>query len=185
MRVSRSARLAAGAALLVGLGATPAPPAGLPARTLDGTDVSVPGDLPPGAFLIVGFSRASNAQTEPWRQALDGLELDGLELDGPEKAAPPTYSVLVLEGAPRWVRGFIVRAIRRAVPDEEHHSILVVTQNSEGWRTAVGFDPDAEDAAYVVRLDGLGATCFRHAGPVTEDALRGSRDAECTAVPER
>ena len=122
MRASRSARLAVGATLLVGLGATPAPPAGLPARTLDGTDVSVPGDLPPAALLIVGFSRASNEQTEPWRQALDGLELDGLE-----KAAPPTYSVLVLEGAPRWVRGFIVRAVRRAVPDEEHHSILVVT----------------------------------------------------------
>ena len=179
MRGSRSVRLAVGAALLVGLGATAAPPAGLPARSLDGTDVSVPRDLPPGALLIVGFSRASNEQTEPWRQALDGLK------DG----APPTYSVLVLEGAPRWVRGFIVRAIRRTVPDEEHHSILVVTENSEGWRTAVGFDPDAEDAAYVVRLDGLwgggDATCFRHAGPVTDDALRGSRDAECTAVPER
>ncbi len=184
MRVSRSARLAAGAALLVGLEATPASPAGLPARALDDTDVSVPGDLPPGALLIVGFSRASNAQTEPWRQALDGLELDGLELDL-AKAAPPTYSVLVLEGAPRWVRGFIVRGVRRAVPDADHHSVLVVTEKSEGWRTLVRFDATAADAAYVVRLNGLGATCFRHAGPVTEDALRGSRDAECTAVPER
>lgn len=144
-------------------------PGDLPARTLAGADLSVPRDLPPGALLIVGFSRGSNAQTEPWREALDGLE----------DAAPPTFSVLVLEGAPRWVRGLIVRGVRRAVPDEEHHSVLVVTENSQGWRTAVDFDPDAEDAAYVVRVDARGATCFRHAGPVTEDALRASRDAEC------
>ena len=179
MRASRSARLAVGAALLVGLGATAAVPAGLPARTLDGTDVSVPGDLPPGALLIVGFSRASNEQTEPWRQALDGLELDG-----PEDAAPPTYSVLVLEGAPRWVRGFIVRAVRRAVPDADHHSVLVVTEKSEGWRTLVRFDATAADAAYVVRVDALGGECFHHAGPVTEDALRGSRDVECESGDE-
>ena len=146
-----------------------AQPADLPARTLGGADLSVPGDLPPGALLIVGFSRGSNEQAEPWARAVDAV--------GAPAAA---YSVLVLEGAPRWVRGLIVRGVRRAVPKDDHDSVLIVTKNAAGWRALVGFEAEREDAAYVVRIDALGNTCFRHVGPVTDEAVRASLDAACT-----
>ena len=164
-----SAPAAVGAALLLGFAAAAAPPADLPARTLADADIAVPEDLPAGALLIVGFSRGSNAQTEPWRK----------RVDADAELAPLAYSVLVLEGAPRWVRGLIVRGVRRAVPEDQHESVLVVTQDGDAWRAWVGFEPESQDAAYVVRLDGLGGTCFRHVGAVSDDALLASRDAPC------
>ncbi len=158
-----------GALLLLGAAlSAAAQPADLPARTLGGADVAVPGDLPPGALLIVGFSRGSNEQTEPWREGVDTM-----------RPPTPAYSVLVLEGAPRWVRGLIVRGVRRAVPKEDRNSVLIVTKNAAGWRALVGFEADREDAAYVVRTDAAGATCFRHVGPVSDEAVRASQDAAC------
>lgn len=169
MRGSRSAAIAA--ALLLGLGGVAAPPAGLPARTLTDTDVAVPDDLPPGALLIVGFSRGSNAQTEPWRR----------RADADADLAPLAYSVLVLEGAPRWVRGLIVRGVRRAVPREQRDSVLIVTKDGDAWRAWVGFDEASEDAAHVLRVNDLGGTCFRYVGAVSEDVLLASRDADCAS----
>ncbi len=169
MRGVPSARVAVGVALLLGFAAAATTPADLPARTLADADITVPDDLPAGALLIVGFSRGSNAQTEPWRK----------RVDADAELAPLAYSVLVLEGAPRWVRGLIVRGVRRAMPDDQHDSVLVVTQDGDAWRAWVGFEPESQDAAYVVRLDGLGKTCFRHVGAVSDDALLASRDAPC------
>ena len=169
MRGFRSATV--GAALLCTLSGAPALPDDMPARTLADTDVSVPGDLPPGALLIVGFSRGSNGQTEPWRK----------RVDADAELAPLAYSVLVLEGAPRWVRGLIVRGVRRAVPEEQHDSVLVVTRGGDAWRAWVGFEAATEDAAYVLRLDDGGGTCFRYVGAVSEDVLLASRDAECAS----
>ena len=169
MRGVPSVRAAVGVALLLGFATAGAPPADLPARTLADADITVPDDLPAGALLIVGFSRGSNAQTEPWRK----------RVDADAELAPLAYSVLVLEGAPRWVRGLIVRGVRRAVPENQHDSVLVVTQDGDAWRAWVGFEPESQDAAYVVRLDGLGATCFLHVGAVSDDALLASRDAPC------
>lgn len=169
MRGLRSAAVAV--ALLLGLGAALAVPAGLLAKTLTDRDVAAPDDLPPGALLIVGFSRESNAQTEPWRK----------RVDADAELAPLAYSVLVLEGAPRWVRGLIVRGVRRAVPEERHDSVLVVTKDGDAWRAWVGFEETSQDAAYVLRLDGGGGTCFRHVGAVSEDVLLASRDADCTS----
>lgn len=169
MRGSRSATV--GAALLCTLSGAPALPDDMPARTLADTDVSVPGDLPPGALLIVGFSRGSNDQTEPWRK----------RVDADAELAPLAYSVLVLEGAPRWVRGLIVRGVRRAVPEEQHDSVLVVRKDGDAWRAWVGFEAAAEDAAYVLRLDDGGEACFRYVGAVSEDALIASRDADCAS----
>ena len=158
-----------GAAVLFAFGVAPALADGLPARTLTDTDVAVPADLPPGALLIVGFSRGSNAQTEPWRK----------RADADAELAPLAYSVLVLEGAPRWVRGLIVRGVRRAVPEGQRDSVLIVTKDGDAWRAWVGFEADSQDAAYVLRLDDGGGTCFRYVGAVSEDALLASRDADC------
>ncbi len=170
MRAFRSTTV--GAVFLFALGAAPALADGLPARTLTDTDIVVPDDLPPGALLIVGFSRGSNAQTEPWRK----------RADADAEIAPLAYSVLVLEGAPRWVRGLIVRGVRRAVPEAQHESVLIVTKDGDAWRAWVGFEEASQDAAYILRLDDGGGTCFRHVGAVSEDALLASRDAECTAA---
>ena len=141
----------------------------LPVRTIGGENLSVPAALPAGALLIVGFSQRSTDETQPWREAIDALG----------ESAPPVFNVLVLEAAPRWVRWMIVRAARRETSSEEYGSILIVEKDEVGWRSLVGFRPSFEDAAYVVRIDGRGQTCFRYAGPVTDEALHSSLVADC------
>ena len=138
------------------------------ARTVRDGDFSVAADLPPGAVLIAGFTRASNSQTRPWRERFDA-----------EDGAPPVYVALVLAGAPRWVRGMAVRRIRSTMPEDRHDSVLIVTEGEDAWRALVDFDTTAEDSAYVVRLDATGQTCFRHVGPITDAALEASRNADC------
>ena len=144
-------------------------PIDLPVRTIGGQDLAVPSALPGGALLIVGFTRRSLDQTRPWREVVDALG----------ESAPPAFNVLVLEAAPRWVRWVIVRAARREASPEQHGSILIAAKDEAGWRKLVGFRPTLEDAAYVVRIDGRGQICFRHAGAVTDQALNAGLVADC------
>ncbi len=141
----------------------------LPVRTIGGEELVVPAALPAGAFLIVGFTRRSQGETQPWREAIVALGA----------SAPPVFSVYVLEAAPRWVRGMIVRGIRREKSPEEYASVLVAAQDEAGWRSLVGFQEALEHAAYVVRVDGSGQPCFRYAGSVTDEALHSGLVAEC------
>ncbi len=138
------------------------------ARTVSDRDFSVAADLPPGAPLIVGFTRASNDETRPWRERFDA-----------EDGAPPVYVALVLASAPRWVRRMAVRRIRSTMPEDRHDSVLIVTEGEDAWRALVGFEATAEDSAYVVRLDATGQTCFRHVGAIMDAAFEASRKADC------
>ena len=108
----------------------------LPVRTIGGEELVVPDALPAGAFLVVGFTRRSQGETQPWREAIVALGA----------SAPPVFSVYVLEAAPRWVRGMIVRGIRREKSPEEYASVLVAAQDEAGWRSLVGFQEALENA---------------------------------------
>ena len=141
------------------------------ARTVSDRNFSVAAHLPPGAPLIVGFTRASNDQTRPWRARFDA-----------EDGAPPVYVALVLASAPRWVRGMAVRGIRGTLSEDRHDSVLIVTDGDDAWRALVGFETTAEDSAYVVRLDAAGRTCFRHVGAITDAAFEASLNADCAVA---
>ena len=144
------------------------------ARTVSERNFSVPAHLPPGAPLIVGFTRASNDQTRPWRERFEAQD-----------GSPPVYLALVLASAPRWVRGMAVRSIRGTLPEDRHDSVLIVTQGEDAWRALVGFAATAEDSAYVVRLNATGQTCFRHVGAITDAAFEASLNADCAvATPD-
>ena len=144
------------------------------ARTVSERDFSVAAHLPPGAPLIVGFTRASNDQTRPWRERFDARD-----------GAPPVYLALVLASAPRWVRGMAVRGIRGTMPEDRHDSVLIVTEGEDAWRALVVFEATAKDSAYVVRLDATGQTCFRHVGAITDAAFEASLNADCAvATPD-
>ena len=141
------------------------------ARTASDREFSVAADLPPGALLVVGFTRASNDQTRPWRERFEAQD-----------GTPPVYVSLVLASAPRWVRGLAVRSIRGTLPEDRHDSVLIVTQGEDAWRALVGFAATAEDSAYVVRLNATGQTCFRHVGAMTDAAFEASLNADCAVA---
>ena len=134
---------------------------------LAGNSLTLPDDLPQRPCLfVIGFSKASRAQTMQWLQRLEREPLAG-------KAS--LYSVAVLEDVPSFMRKFVVGGIRSGVPDALHNRILVATSDATAWKDAVSYS-DA-DAAYVILVNAGRAIVFRTAGPLTDAALRGLVEA--------
>lgn len=142
------------------------------AETLAGEEVAAPDDLGSRSLLVVSFHRAANAGAREWRSALD---------DAPAAEGWSIYSVVVLEGAPGFVRRMVVRTMRGEVEAARHGSYLVVEEGADAWRTLAGSDGEAEDregAVFVARLEG-GKVCARFRGLVSGAALTGLLGASC------
>lgn len=149
--------------------ATPIPP--LAARSLEGTPVALPAALPEGpVLLVVGFTRASRAQTEAWSRRLARAD------------AVPTgvavYQVAVIGDVPALFRGAVAKGIRQGVPTGLHARFLLVEEGIEDWKRLARVD--AADAACLVLLDARRRVVWRHAGPVGDTAW-----AELTAALAR
>ena len=168
---------AAAAATAVSAAAVPAAAAAASAadavaETLAGEEVAAPDDLGSRSLLVVSFHRAANAGAREWRSALD---------DAPAAEGWSIYSVVVLEGAPGFVRRMVVRTMRGEVEAARHGSYLVVEEGADAWRTLAGSDGDAEDredAVFVARLEG-GKVCARFRGLVSGAALTDLLGASC------
>ena len=144
----------------------------LPATTLSGVDVTAP-DPERAAVLVVGFGRAAGREVRAWRLRIDGME-----------DAPSVASVLVIDSVPRLLRGTLARMMRGEVSEERQNTIYLVTENGEAWRDLAQFDEaDGADDAYVLRFNGAGQVCFRHAGAVTDAAASGLLAADCGLAP--
>lgn len=142
--------------------------ASLRATTLSGVDLTVP-DPKKAAVLVVGFSRAAGSRVRAWRLRIDEMD-----------SGPSVASVLVIDGMPRLVRAALTRVMRGEVSEERRDTIYLVTEDGEAWRDLVQIDgSDGADDAYVVRFDGDGKVCFRHAGEVTDAAASGLLAADC------
>ena len=142
------------------------------AVTLAGEEVSAPEDLGPRSLLVVSFHRAANAGAREWRSALD---------DEPRAAGWSIYSVVVLEGAPGFIRRMIVRTLRSEVADARHGSYLVVEEGAGAWRELAGSDGEGEDradAVFVARLE-AGRICGRYRGLVSGAAVADLLDTPC------
>ena len=104
-----------------------------------------------------------------WRLRIDGTEF-----------APSVASVLVIDNVPRLLRGTVARMMRGEVAEERQHTIYLVTEDGDAWRDLAQFDEaDGADEAYVLRLDGRGQVCFRHAGPVADAPAADLLAADC------
>ena len=121
------------------------------------------------AVLVVGFGRSAAPLVRLWRRYIDGID-----------SAPSVASVLVIDAMPRLVRGVLARTIRGGVSEEREDSIYLVTEDGEAWRDLARLDAaDGADDAYVLRFDGEGQVCFRHAGAVTDVAASALLAADC------
>ena len=141
------------------------------AATLAGEEVSAAG-LGDRSLFVVSFRRAANAGAREWRSALDRE---------PRAEGWSVYSVVVLEGAPGFVRRMVVRAMRGEVPDARYGSYLVVEEGADAWRQLAGSDGEGEDradAVFVARLE-AGKVCARYRGRLSAAALDDLLGAPC------
>ncbi len=117
------------------------------ATALDGHAVEFPRDLRDATILIVGFSQNSANQTTPWeRQVRSGLAASNIGF----------YDMAMLASVPGFVRGLVIRSIRKKVPEVLQPNFLPLTQDEGAWKQAAGFTKDAPDAAYVLLVDKRG-----------------------------
>ncbi len=107
------------------------------------------------AVIVIGFTHASQNQTKAWAARL--------------RDEFPTYSIAVLEDAPRLVRGMAVHGMKGGVPEDQRGNFVVIYHNEKELKQAAGFDQP--DAAYVMLLDKDGAIQWKLHGPVTDAAI--------------
>ncbi len=142
------------------------------AVTLAGKEVAATADLGARSILVVSFHRVANGGAREWRRVLD---------DDPRTEGWSVYTVVVLEGAPAFVRRMVVRALRGDVPPARQESFLVVEEGADGWRELAGSNGEEEDradAVFVVRLEN-GEVCGRYRGLVSGVALSDLLSASC------
>lgn len=142
------------------------------AVTLAGNEVAAPADLGARSILVMSFRRAANAGAREWRGLVDG---------DPRTEGWSVYNVVVLEGAPEFVRRMVVRALRGDVSTARHDSFLVVEEGADAWRRVAGSNGEEEDradAVFVVRLED-GEVCGRYRGLVSSAALDELLSSSC------
>ena len=150
--------VALGLCLVLGAGGARASSENPRAVTLAGNEVTATEDLGARSLLVVTFHRVE-----------------------PRVDASSVYTVIVLEGAPGFVRRMVVRALRGDVPAARQNSFLVVEEGADAWRELAGSNGEEEDradAVFVVRLEN-GEVCGRYRGLVSGVALSDLLSASC------
>jgi hypothetical protein len=146
------------------------------AQALDGRTVDLPRDLHPATVLILGFSQGSQDATTAWeKQVRTGL-------------ASPTvgfYDMPMLASIPSFVRSFVMRSIRKKVPDVLKPNFLPLTQDEEAWKQVAGFAKEAPDAAYVLVVDREGIVRWQtHAAATAAGVAELAQQAHAVAARE-
>lgn len=133
----------------------------LPATTLSARVVQLPTDLPPVPVLfIVGFSRASRAQTQPWGARIHEVYSARTDMG--------YYQAAVIEDVPRLMRGLVSSRIRSGVPESMHDRFVLISEQAQQWRQLA--DVVDADSAYLILLDRDRSIVWRSAGPLTEES---------------
>ena len=140
------------------------------AQTLSGTSLSRQEvTLPAGngaTIIIAAFSRDAGEASDVWRQALSE-----------HHPTEEIYTLIDLKPAPGFVRGMIVRSIRRDTPEALHDHYLIVTDSSPAWRQIARVADPSEP--HVLKLAPSGVVCHRVVGSVTVDTLRALLETPC------
>jgi len=112
--------------------------------TLSGTAVSFPEALK-GKFgvLVVGFSHASQGQVTYWGRLL--------EADYGQSPNVTYFEIPMLAGAPKLLRGGIVKSMTKSVPGGERPHFLPMTEGEPAWRAVAHYNKP--DDAYVLIVD--------------------------------
>ena len=87
--------------------------------------------------IVIGFTHASQTQTQAWGNKLAG------QMD--------YYSIAVIEDVPRLVRGMISSGMKSSTPKEQRERVLLVVKGETELKEAAGFE--RPDDAYIVLLD--------------------------------
>ena len=96
-------------------------------------------------MLILGFGRKSVEPTTAWEKPTRT-----------SLAHPPEigfYDMPMLAEVPGFVRSWILRTIRKQVPEVLKPNLVPITADGDAWKRLAGYDAQQPDAAYVLLVD--------------------------------
>ena len=147
------------------------------ATALDGHPVTLPRDLPGRAtILILGFGRHSADATTAWEKPVRG-QLAHLP-------AIAFYDMAMLAEVPGFVRPFVLRAIRKQVPDVLKPNFLPLTTDEDAWKHAAGYEANLPDAAYVFVVDRKGQVLWQTHAAYSAEGFRALSEAASRVARE-
>ncbi len=128
---------------------------------LAGNTVALP-DALHGKFgvLVVGFSHASEDQVAAWGRLL--------EADYGQSHDVTYFEIAMLAGAPKMVRGMIVKSMTKSVPAAERPHFLPMVEGEPAWRAVAHYEKP--DDAYVLIVDERGTVRWQTEGEATDAA---------------
>ena len=131
------------------------------ATTLAGTEVVLPDALKDKvSVVVVGFSHASQQQVASWGRLL--------AVDYGASHSVGYFELAMLAGAPRMMRGMILKSMEKSVPYAERPHFLPVMEGEPAWRAVARYNKP--DDAYVLIVDGAGGVLWQTEGDATDAA---------------
>jgi hypothetical protein len=108
--------------------------------------------------LVLGFSRDSRTADSAWGKRLAA--------DYRESPTVWCYEMPVLAGAPRMIRGLIVKSMKSSVPAGEQARFVVILDNEAAWKTVAHYG--RPDDPYVLVVDSQGNVVWQTQGVLTD-----------------
>jgi hypothetical protein len=110
--------------------------------------------------LVLGFSKNSREADSAWGKKL--------AVDYRESPTVVYYEMPVLAGAPRMLRGMIVKSMKSSVPASEQARFVVILENEGAWKTVTHYE--RPDDPYLLVVDSQGSVVWQTQGAVTDAA---------------
>jgi hypothetical protein len=142
------------------------------AKALDDSQVVLP--QPAGhqyLILTIGFSHKSGELSSAW-----GKRLFADFASNPQVAV---YQFAELQSAPSFIRGVIVRGMRKDVPTERHSHFVPLFDHADEWKKLVNFS--GPDDAYILLTAPDGHVLWQTHGPVEDAAYTELKTAVARA----
>jgi hypothetical protein len=139
----------------------------VPVQTLSGERIVLPHDLTQLSVFIVGFTKASRAETESWARRLR---------DDPRVSAKARiYEVSILDGVPGFLRGMIVSQMKSGVAPDRQEQFLIVSESADVWKRTLD-SPGSDDHASVILVQPTGVVIWRGHGAVDDPKYQSLLD---------
>lgn len=142
-----------------------------------GIEVTLPDDLRGRVgVLVLGFSKSSGDVSKGWGERLEQSYQSSREV--------MFYQIPVLESAPKFVRGMVLKSMRSGVPEAMQAHFMPIFSGESEWKKVARF-ANADDA-YVLVVDGEGNVRWQTSGKVTDAgfaALKEQVEAVRTKLP--
>lgn len=129
--------------------------------TLAGEQVTFPDALKTKVnVLVIGFSHSSQEQIANWGRLINA--------DYGKAQDVQYFELAMLAGAPRMLRGVIIKRMTSSVPFDQRPHYIPVLESDGPWRPVAHYNK--ADDAYVLLVDKAGLVLWRTEGDATDVA---------------